>query len=153
MIQSLNNRIWGRLQQNLLPTSNMFSCKMSERETQMPITPQDFVSKWKRVTAREKQTYQEHFIDLCHLAGHQTPNDYDPTGKRFAFELGAAKTSGGQGWGKRTLTNLYNARPTWLDLAHKRLDHAVFAAYGWKNDLSEEEILEKLLALNFERGK
>ena len=25
----------------------------------MPITPQDFVSKWKRVTAREKQTYQE----------------------------------------------------------------------------------------------
>ena len=29
---------------------------------------------------------------------------------------------------KRTLTNLYNARPTWLDLAHKRLDEAVFAA-------------------------
>ena len=30
---------------------------------------------------------------------------------------------------KRTLTNLYNARPTWLDLAHRRLDEAVFAAY------------------------
>ena len=54
---------------------------------------------------------------------------------------------------KRTLTNLYNARPTWLDLAHKRLDEAVFAAYGWKSDLSDEEILEKLLALNFERAK
>jgi len=54
---------------------------------------------------------------------------------------------------KRTLTNLYNARPTWLDLAHKRLDEAVFAAYGWKSDLSDEEILEKLLALNLERGK
>jgi len=64
----------------------------------MPITPQEFVSKWKRVTAREKQVYQEHFIDLCHLAGHQTPNDYDPTGTRFGFEMGAAKTSGGQGW-------------------------------------------------------
>ncbi|HKY55019.1 MAG TPA: type IIL restriction-modification enzyme MmeI, partial [Anaerolineales bacterium] len=64
----------------------------------MPLTPQDFVSKWKRVTAREKQTYQEHFIDLCHLVGHQTPNDYDPTGTRFGFEMGAAKTSGGQGW-------------------------------------------------------
>jgi len=49
---------------------------------------------------------------------------------------------------KRTLTNLYNQRPTWLDLAHKRLDNAVFAAYGWKSDLSDEEILEKLLALN-----
>ncbi len=31
---------------------------------------------------------------------------------------------------RRTLTNLYNARPTWLDNAHKRLDPAVFAAYG-----------------------
>ena len=30
---------------------------------------------------------------------------------------------------------------------------AVFAAYGWKSDLSDEEILEKLLALNLERGK
>jgi hypothetical protein len=48
---------------------------------------------------------------------------------------------------KRTLTNLYNARPTWLDLAHKRLNEAVFAAYGWKPDLTDEEILKKLLAL------
>ena len=54
---------------------------------------------------------------------------------------------------KRTLTNLYNQRPTWLDLAHKRLDEAVFAAYGWKSDLSDEEILEKLLSLNLERAK
>jgi hypothetical protein len=53
---------------------------------------------------------------------------------------------------KRTLTNLYNQRPTWLDLAHKRLDKAVFAAYGWSPDLSDEEILEKLLALNLERS-
>lgn len=64
----------------------------------MPITPQEFVSKWKRVTAREKQTYQEHFLDICQLVSHQTPNDYDPTGTRFAFEMGASKTSGGQGW-------------------------------------------------------
>ena len=26
---------------------------------------------------------------------------------------------------KRTLTNLYNARPAWLDQAHARLDEAV----------------------------
>jgi hypothetical protein len=38
-------------------------------------------------------------------------------------------------------------------LAHKPLDEAVFAAYGWKSDLSDEEILEKLLALNLERAK
>ena len=53
---------------------------------------------------------------------------------------------------KRTLTNLYNARPAWLDLAHKKLDAAVAAAYGWPADLSDEAILEKLLALNLERA-
>ncbi len=53
---------------------------------------------------------------------------------------------------KRTLTNLYNQRPTWLDLAHKKLDRAVLDAYGWPHDLSDEEILARLLALNLERA-
>lgn len=66
----------------------------------MPLTPQDFVSKWKRAEAREHQSVQEY------------------------------------------------QRPTWLKLAHKKLDEAVFAAYGWKSDLSDEEILERLPALN-----
>ena len=52
----------------------------------------------------------------------------------------------------RTLTNLYNRRPTWLDLAHRKLDEAVFAAYGWPADLSGDEILMRLLALNLERA-
>ncbi|HKV09825.1 MAG TPA: DNA methyltransferase [Thermoanaerobaculia bacterium] len=53
---------------------------------------------------------------------------------------------------ERTLTNLYNQRPTWLDLAHRKLDEAVFAAYRWDPGISDEEILEKLLALNLERA-
>jgi hypothetical protein len=53
---------------------------------------------------------------------------------------------------KRTLTNLYNKRPAWLDFAHKKLDAAVAAAYGWPVDLADEHILEKLLALNLERA-
>ncbi len=53
---------------------------------------------------------------------------------------------------KRTLTNLYNQRPTWLDMAHKKLDEAVFAAYGWDTSISDDEILEKLLALNLARA-
>ena len=69
----------------------------------MPLTAQDFVSKWKCVIAREKQTYQEHNIDLCNLVGHPAPHEYDPTGR--------------------------------------------------KPELSDEELLEKLLALNFERAK
>jgi hypothetical protein len=54
---------------------------------------------------------------------------------------------------KRTLTNLYNARLTWLELAHKKLDETVFAAYGWPSDLADEEILETLLALNLGRAE
>lgn len=44
------------------------------------------------------------------------------------------------------------ALSTWHALAHKQLDEAVFAAYGWKPDLSDEDILEKLLSLNLERA-
>ena len=53
---------------------------------------------------------------------------------------------------KRTLTNLYNQRPTWLDLAHRKLDAAVFAAYGWSPTLSDDELLAALLRLNLERA-
>ena len=40
-----------------------------------------------------------------------------------------------------------------MDLAHKKLDAAVAATYGWPVDLSDEQILERLLALNLERAK
>ncbi|MCH8816966.1 MAG: class I SAM-dependent DNA methyltransferase [Chloroflexi bacterium] len=52
---------------------------------------------------------------------------------------------------KRTLTNLYNARPSWLQFAHERSDAAVLDAYGWPSDITDEQILERLLDLNFER--
>jgi type II restriction/modification system DNA methylase subunit YeeA len=53
---------------------------------------------------------------------------------------------------KRTLTNLYNQRPSWLDNAHRNLDEAVFAAYGWPPTLTTQEILSRLIALNHERA-
>jgi len=73
---------------------------------------------------------------------------------------------------KRTLTNLYNERPTWLELAHLELDRAVLAGYGWPEEWAEglqpkrdakgkvnpilgvvdpgaeQEVLARLLALN-----
>lgn len=56
----------------------------------------------------------------------------------------------------RTLTNLYNRRGTpagvWLDHLHRALDEAVAAAYGWPADLSDEDVLARLLALNRERA-
>ena len=58
---------------------------------------------------------------------------------------------------KRTLTNLYNERPAWLDHAHRDLDKAVAAAYGWtdwgRDGLPDDVILERLFKLNQERAK
>jgi hypothetical protein len=53
---------------------------------------------------------------------------------------------------KRTLTTLYNQRPAWLDLAHRALDRVVLDAYGWPHDLTDEQLLERLLALNLARA-
>ena len=52
---------------------------------------------------------------------------------------------------KRTLTNLYNARPQWLADAHAALDAAVAAAYGWPEDIADDDALRELLALNTTR--
>ena len=54
---------------------------------------------------------------------------------------------------KRTLTNLYNERPRWLIDAHEALDRAVAAAYGWPEDIANEDALARLLALNLARTK
>jgi hypothetical protein len=53
---------------------------------------------------------------------------------------------------KRTLTNLYSERPRWLAMAHEALDSAVAAAYGWPADLADEDMLERLFALNQQRA-
>lgn len=57
---------------------------------------------------------------------------------------------------KGALTDLYIARPTWLEHAHAALDSAVWATYGWDDidpeATSDEEILSRLLGLNRERS-
>jgi len=91
----------------------------------MPLTPQDFVSKWKRADARERQSVQEHFLDLCQLVGHESPMQSDPTGTRFAFEMGAAKTSGGTGWADVAKLGYfgweYKSKDADLDKAYEQL--------------------------------
>jgi type II restriction/modification system DNA methylase subunit YeeA len=54
---------------------------------------------------------------------------------------------------KRTLTNLYNERPAWLANAHSDLDAAVAVAYGWAEDISEDEAIARLFALNQSRAR
>jgi type II restriction/modification system DNA methylase subunit YeeA len=53
---------------------------------------------------------------------------------------------------QRTLTNLYNKRPSWLAEAHRRLDEAVFRAYGWPESMGDAEVLKRLLELNHARA-
>lgn len=124
----------------------------------------EFITKWKRVELKERSAAQEFFIDLCRLVGHPTPAEADPTGENFwatvaergSFKVGTVRyprvvprdAECAARLKDRTLTKLYNARPAWLAACHAKLDAAVCAAYGWPADLSEEQILERLLELN-----
>jgi len=87
--------------------------------------------------------------------GHRRPTrPGDPRRARWTFRSTLHGSVRMRCWEPktRTLTNLYNERPAWLDNAHRDLDAAVAAAYGWPADLSEEEALARLLALNLERA-
>jgi len=53
---------------------------------------------------------------------------------------------------KRTLTDFYNGRLAWLDLAHKKLDAAVAAAYGWKDFAEILEHSGKGEVYDFDQG-
>ncbi len=60
--------------------------------------PIEFAAKWEGVNRPERAAAQEHFIDLCAMLGVPTPNEADPNGDWYAFEKGASKTTGGDGW-------------------------------------------------------
>ena len=62
------------------------------------MTPQDFITKWRNVELTERSASQSHFIDLCRMLEEPGPTDADPTGEWYAFEKGAMKTGGGDGW-------------------------------------------------------
>lgn len=53
---------------------------------------------------------------------------------------------------KRTLTKLYNDRPSWLHHLHTELDAAVARAYGWPEDFDDDTAMQKLLELNLSRA-
>ena len=102
------------------------------------MTPEAFVSKWQRIEAKERTIAQTHFNELCDLLGVPKPLDVDAKGDFYTFEKPVEKVTGG---------------PVYpLLLAHETLDKAVYAAYSWEYPLSDEVILEQLLALNLERA-
>jgi hypothetical protein len=92
---------------------------------------------WPRPTHPQRQSIVEAAHDLDRLR----------TGWLNALEVSAGDLA------QRTLTNLYNDRPTWLAQAHERLDSAVLAAYGWPADMGRDELLARLLTLNLARAE
>jgi hypothetical protein len=62
------------------------------------MTPSEFAAKWRGVTTGERASAQSHFGDLCRMLGEPTPTDADPTGSWYAFEKGAEKFDGGDGF-------------------------------------------------------
>jgi hypothetical protein len=59
-----------------------------------PLTLRQFVDRWRGSTSTERQSYQQHFLDLCHLVGHPIRAELNPENKFFTFEASAAKQSG-----------------------------------------------------------
>ena len=62
------------------------------------MTPIEFAAKWSGVTTGERASAQSHFLDLCAMLGEPGPTQADPTGSWYAFEKGAGKMSGGEGF-------------------------------------------------------
>ena len=88
------------------------------------MTPAAFVAKWRANTRNERAAAQEHFLNLCALLNEPTPNS-DPTGAAYAFERGASKASGGEGWAdvwrRGRFAWEYKGKHKDLDAAHRQL--------------------------------
>ncbi|RLC71252.1 MAG: class I SAM-dependent DNA methyltransferase, partial [Chloroflexi bacterium] len=102
------------------------------------LSAQEFVAKWRNVTLKERSAAQEHFIDLCRLVGHPTPAEKDPTGQTFAFEMGATKQRGGQGWADVW----YKGHFAWeYKGKHKNLDRAYQQLLQYREALQNPPLL------------
>jgi len=89
------------------------------------LTPQEFVAKWRTVSLKERSAAQSHFNDVCRLIGEQTPIEADPKGTWYAFEAGASKLGGGEGfadvWKKGCFAWEYKGKHANLDRAYEQL--------------------------------
>lgn len=89
------------------------------------MNPMEFVAKWDRVKLRERQSSQEHFIDLCRLLGLPTPAEADPEGNFLTFDQGLKKESGEDGfadvWFKDHFAWEYKGRHKDLNAAYSQL--------------------------------
>jgi type II restriction/modification system DNA methylase subunit YeeA len=102
------------------------------------MTPSEFAAKWTGSQRAERAAAQEHFIDLCRMIGVPTPNEADPTGAWYAFEKGAGKVLGGDGfadvWKKAHFAWEYKGKRKDLAAAYQQL-------LGYRDALDNPPIL------------
>jgi hypothetical protein len=82
----------------LRPPGALLANPQSSSHDFLPMTPQQFISKWQRVQLSERSASQQHFLDLCELLEQPKPAAADPDGTFYTFERGVHKTGGGDGW-------------------------------------------------------
>ncbi len=89
------------------------------------MTPESFIAKWSKSELKERSACQEHFLDLCHLVGHPTPAEADPTGQSYCFERFAEKLDGSDGfadvWKRGHFAIEYKGRRKDLGAAYEQL--------------------------------
>ena len=153
VLSSRFHRIWARAQGNRMGVGNQGRYNATRTFETFPfpkgVEPNrqadddDTHSKRISETARRLNELRENWLNPPDLIKRVPevvaayPDRIEPVGVAARAELK-----------NRTLTNLYDARPAWLANAHAELDAAVAASYGWTADISEDEALRALLALN-----
>jgi len=90
------------------------------------LTPADLAHKWQGVTTTERASAQAQFIDICRMLGEPAPHDADPAGEWYAFEKGAGKLDGGDGfadvWKRGHFAWEYKGRKKDLRAAYRQLN-------------------------------
>jgi len=85
-----------------------------------------FAAKWARNTRPERAASQSHFNDLCGILGLPTPNEADPDGEWYAFEKGAKKLGGDDGfadvWKRDCFAWEYKGKKKNLAAAYEQLN-------------------------------
>jgi hypothetical protein len=100
--------------------------------------PSEFAAKWQGCNRPERAAAQEHFIDLCAMLGVPTPNQADPDGDWYAFEKGAPKASGKDGWADVWKKNCF----AWeYKGKHKDLRDAYQQLLGYEDALENPPLL------------
>jgi hypothetical protein len=97
-----------------------------------------FAAKWARNTRPERAAAQSHFNDLCGIMGLPTPNEADPDGEWYAFEKGAKKLGGDDGfadvWKRGCFAWEYKGKKKNLAAAYEQLNR-------YREDLENPPIL------------